>query len=262
MNQNHDEAMARNFDRELFLELLSKIPQKEYRLHPEQDPTQFWVFENIDYKQWFLSSNGMLWISSSSDTILKKISANVVGDVKRAGVGHILYVTCESGTVSSDKRPLSTQLVHTLLNQLMIIESSIWEMDQSSLMAAYLMVLVNSTDSLPAPNTNVHVAGYSPDCFVNIVTKALDFPSEYQWSALSAAVRTVFGNRVEQITVIVVEGAGVFRNDMDHLSDVHEFLAKMQETLPNFRALTTLNTPISAPKNWVVIDHERERKGM
>ncbi|KAF8247690.1 hypothetical protein K440DRAFT_643546 [Wilcoxina mikolae CBS 423.85] len=118
---------SENVNLEQFLQALSAIDQQQHidtllpRRLDHDHPKYYWIFQNMDFKQWTSASSQVLWLSGPSECHLEHVSWHLSNLAKKQEAQKarslVLYFFCST---LSGKRSISStaEFVHTLLAQI------------------------------------------------------------------------------------------------------------------------------------------------
>jgi hypothetical protein len=252
-----------NVDLDRFLPMLSVVDQEKHQstipsLNYDQ-PKSFWIFRNMDFRQWSTAScPQVLWLSGPPECDIHQVSSYIVDQEKnRASKTQyfVLYFFCST---AARKEPIIVIFIHTLLDQ--IIRCSP-ENKRILVVRRFLHSLLEGAFKKGrAPNWERR--GFnekdSPDTNIE---KILNAPADELWAALEA----VLGDEEQRGLSVVVDGLDKVEHQQGELiRGVRAFVKHLQQRTSKVKILLT-SRPLAEIKELFdglpCIEHDRERKG-
>jgi hypothetical protein len=214
-------------------------------------PEFYWVFRNLEFKQWSDASSQVLWLSGPPACGIHQVSSYVVDLENRASKTQrsVLYFFCE--TVREVKSNV-VAFVHTLLWQLICYSP----MDKKISMArVFLHTLVEKIFGRENPPI------FKEDAPITKIKKILDASlSRELWAALKAVL-----DEQELELLIVVDGVDeVEHRRSEFIKEVREFVEHLLKRKSKVKALLTSGPQAEikeALDGLPCIEYDKERKG-
>jgi hypothetical protein len=248
---------------ELFLPMLSPVDQEKHKskipsLNCDQ-PEFFWIFRNIDFKQWDTSSSSqVLWLSGPPKCSIHQVASYIV-DQKNGGLEKqniVLYFFCS--TAITENR-IVVVFVHTLLCQL-VSGSQINK--KTSIIREFLHGLLGEFLKHNGASKWKRRGFKEEDSLDGKIKKILDAPA----SELLAALGTVLGGGQQQQLLVVIDGLDKAGHQKDELiRGGRAFIEHLQKSTSHVKALLTSlpQTEIKELLNGLpCIEYDKERKGL
>ncbi|KAH0556424.1 hypothetical protein GP486_005657 [Trichoglossum hirsutum] len=247
-------------DPDQVLQMLSTVDQEKHRsMIPPLDcdqPDYYWIFRNIDFKQWDSSSSSkVLWLSGPPKCDLNRVSSYIVDLTKSEASEtqhYVLYFFCS--TVASGVE-IATTFIHTLLYQAVCYSP----MDKKSVLRIFLDALIGEMLKRE-PDNKSHQHPKMEDSPGATMKKILNAPINELWSALKIALTS---ERVQELSIIIDGLDNVESRYVNFIGQIREFIADLQESNLKVKALLT-SKPQPKIKEILnglpCIEYDKERK--
>jgi hypothetical protein len=215
-------------------------------------PEFYWIFRNLDFKQWSDASSQVLWLSGPPACSIHKVSSYVVDLENRAlkTQRSVLYFFCET---AREEESIVVAFAHTLLSQTIYYSP----MDKKILMArVFLHTLVEKIFERKEPLQFENEG--APDTKIKKILGA-SLPNEL-WAALKAVL-----DEQELELLIIVDGLDKVKHQRgEFINEVREFIEDLLERKPKVKALLTSRPQVEIKKvldGLPCIEYDKERKG-
>jgi hypothetical protein len=254
---------------DLFLHTLSLFDQEKHKSNIQSldcnQPKFYWIFRNIDFKQWSSAScSQVIWLSGRPECNINQVSSYIVDLEKRAleKQRSVLYFFCSTAIGA---KSIVAAFVHTLLSQ--IIDCS--PMDKKMLMVKiFLHALLEGIFKREEAVKKLlcFKRENSPDGMVKKTIKSiLDTASKNElWAALVA----VLANEQDQALLIVVDGLDEVKHPkvekVEFSKGLLEFITRLEKRISKVKTLLTsgLDDEIKEVfEGLPCIEYDKERKG-
>ena len=263
LQQGKLQSAIGDVDLDRFLPMLSMVDQEKHQstipsLNYNQ-PKLFWIFRNMDFKQWSTAScPQVLWLSGPPECDIHQVSSYIVDQEKnRASKTQyfVLYFFCST---AARKKLISVIFIHTLLDQIVRCSPA---NKRILIVRRFLHSLLEGAfknERTPNWESRDFNEKDSPDANIKKILKA---PANELWAALEA----VLGDDEQRGLSVVVDGLDKVEHQQDELIEgVRSFVKHLQQRTSKVKILLT-SRPLAKIKDlfnglpW--IEHDRERKG-
>jgi ankyrin repeat domain-containing protein 50 len=252
-----------NVDLDRFLPVLSVVDQEKHQskipsLNYDQ-PKWFWIFRNMDFRQWSTAScPQVLWLSGPPECDIHQVSSYIVDQEKNRTSKtqyFVLYFFCST---AARKEPIIVIFIHTLLNQIVRCSPA----NKRILIVRRFLhsLLEGAFKNGRTPNWESRDFNErdSPDANIKKILKA---PANELWAALEA----VLGDDEQRGLSVVVDGLDKVEHRRGELiGGVCAFVKHLQQRTSRVKILLT-SRPLAEIKDLFdglpCIEHDRERKG-
>jgi len=105
----------------VFLGLLPPMTNQDEHISPvnPDDPKLYWIFQDIDFKDWESDGSQVLWIFGPPDHGITEVASHTVGLNKGNASGDVFYFFCSMlETETSVATTFTTSVLHHILNGL------------------------------------------------------------------------------------------------------------------------------------------------
>ena len=252
-----------NVDLDRFLPMLSVVGQEKHQstipsLNYDQ-PKWFWIFRNMDFRQWSTASYPQaLWLSGPPECDIHQVSSYIVDQEKNRTSKKqyfVLYFFCST---AARKEPIIVILIHTLLNQIVCCSPA---NKRILIVKRFLHSLLEGAfkkEGTPNWESRGFNEKDSPDANIK---KILNAPANELWAALEA----VLGDDKQQGLSVIVDGLDKVEHQRGELiRGVRAFIKRLQQRTLKVKILLT-SQPLTEIKHLFdglsCIEHDRERKG-
>jgi hypothetical protein len=250
-------------DLDRLLPMLSVVDQEKYQstipsLNYDQ-PKLFWIFRNMDFRQWSTAScPQVLWLSGPPKCDIHQVSSYIVDQEKNRTSKtqyFVLYFFCST---AARKEPIIDIFIHTLLDQIVRCSPT---NKRILIVRRFFRSLLEGTfkkERIPSWKHRGFKEEDSPDTNIG---KILDAPANELWAALEA----VLGDEEQRGLSVVIDGLDKVEHQRDELiGGVRAFVKHLQQRTSRVKILLT-SRPLAEIKDLFdglpCIEHDRERKG-
>jgi hypothetical protein len=232
----------------------STIPSLNY-----DHPKLFWIFRNMDFKQWNTAScPQVLWLSGPPECDIHQVSSYIVDQEKNRTLKTqhlVLYFFCST---AARKEPIVDIFIHTLLDQIVSCSPT---NKRTLIVRRFLHNLLEGTfkkERIPNWERQGFNEKDSPDTNIK---KILNAPANELWAALEA----VLCDEEQRGLSVVVDGLDKVEHQRGELiGGVRAFVKHLQQRTSKVKILLT-SRPLAEIKDLFdglpCIEHDRERKG-
>lgn len=250
-------------DLDRFLPMLSVVDQEKHQsaipsLNYDQ-PKWFWIFRNMDFRQWDAAScPQVLWLSGPPECDIHQVSSYIVDQEKNRTSKtqyFVLYFFCST---AARKEPIIIIFIHTLLDQIVRCSPA---NERILIVRRFLHSLLEGAFK-DGRTPNWESRGFnekdSPDTNIK---KILNAPANELWAALEA----VLGDEEQRGLSVIVDGLDKVEHQRGELiGGVCAFVKHLQQRTSRVKILLT-SRPLAEIKDLFdglpCIEHDRERKG-
>ncbi|KAF8535368.1 hypothetical protein BDD12DRAFT_893133 [Trichophaea hybrida] len=235
-----------------FLGLLSIVNQEVHMseippIHPS-GPKLFWIFENIDYKDW-QSPDGpqVLWLSGPPNCGMTGVASHTTDHAKRSvsTQGNVWYFFCSAASSGSS---IAAAFIHTLLHQIIACSS---EAKAQSIANAFLGTLLLDRSHYGRQHLE------EIDSSNQTVKDILEAQDGVLWEAFNAVVGMI---EIQELSLII---DGFDKVGPVGAKCIENLCLHLMETTQKFKALLTSRPSSELNKisyGMLCIEYDKERK--
>jgi hypothetical protein len=214
------------------------------------DPKLFWIFKNIDYKDW-ISEDGpqVLWLSGPPNYGMTGVSSHIINVAKKtvSAEGAVWFFFCSAATSGSS---IAVAFIHTILYQIISCSS---EGKAQSIATGFLRTLL--LDRFRHGRQHLQESHYSGQTVKDILAA----PDGALWEALNAVVSMI---EVRELSLII---DGFDKIGPEGAKCIIRLCLHLMETTQKLKALLTSrqNSELSKISYGMrCIEYDKERKGL
>ena len=257
-------SVVEKADPDQLLRYLPAVDQMDYKSHTQptgwgrqHQPKFYWIFKNIDFKQWYYTNDPMaLWVSGPAECHISDASSCIVDLVKGKGsqTQHlVLYFFC-----SPAKAPISITFVSAIIHQLLCHLPEL----KGKVTTVFLRTLLGTIlggEPLSDPERSRFETNDSADA---IVEKILKPSTSGYWGALREAMDI---EREKELSLIIDGLDKIEHQKSEFIQELCALIENLGKRPSPTRILLTSRPQPDIKEilgHLPSIEYDRERKGL